>query len=110
MANKINYSPNSLKNIEEIITYIENDLDNKKAAENFLNGILEKIDLLKDFPEIGKEYSFENGVSTGYRFLIYKSYIIFYRLNDKKEIFIDLIVHETQNYKKLLNIKDNEDE
>ncbi len=51
MQSKIDYSPRALKDLDEIWDYIESELCNPIAAQNTVNGIMDKGDGLASFPE-----------------------------------------------------------
>ena len=44
MQSKIAYSPRALKDLDEIWDYIEVELCNLSAAQNTVNGIMDKVD------------------------------------------------------------------
>lgn len=99
--NSIVFSPKALADLDEIWEYISVDLMNPVAAENTVNGILDKIDILKSQPEIGSPLYFDPDLVTDYRYLIYKNYLAFYRYDNEK-IFIDRIIYSKRNYMKIL--------
>ncbi len=101
MLNKIEYSPKALQDLDEIWNYIENKLYNPVAAKNTINGILDKVENLISFPEAGKKLMFENKIDSGYRFISFKNYLVFYRL-ESNTIFIDRVIYSGRNYTKIL--------
>ena len=44
MQSKIDYSPRALKDLDEIWDYIEFELCNPSAAQNTVDGIMDKVD------------------------------------------------------------------
>ena len=54
MYNIIKYSPEALNDLDEIWIYISESLSNPVSANNTINGILDTIDVLKEFPKSGK--------------------------------------------------------
>ena len=52
-AYKIIYSPEATERLEEVFTYVA-DKWGAKAANNFINVFLQKVELLKINPQIGK--------------------------------------------------------
>ncbi|MDY4812704.1 MAG: type II toxin-antitoxin system RelE/ParE family toxin [Ruminococcus sp.] len=101
MYNKIKYSPEALNDLDEIWKYISVNLSNLISANNTINGILDTIDVLKEFPKSGKPLEFSNGIKTNYRFVRYKNYIAFYRISDNN-IFVDRIIYGKRDYMKIL--------
>lgn len=101
MKNNIHYSPITLKELDNIDSYITNKLLNPEAAKNTINGIQNKINSILLSPNGFPELIFENGLKSGYHYVIYKSYIIFYH-TEMDDIFIDRIFHTKQNYLSIL--------
>lgn len=58
--------------------------------ENYINGLIEYVDTLKDFPHLGK-ILFENN-NIEFRQLVYKMHKIYYYINNE-EIRILSVVH-----------------
>lgn len=98
---KILYSPKSRKDLDRIFDYIHDDLNNPIAAEKIVKGILNKISELKEYPQLGSIWYLENNINSGFRFLKYDNYIIFYQIT-KETILIVRILHRLQNYVKQL--------
>ncbi len=57
MENKLNYSQKALQDLNEIWDYILVEFSNPDAAENVVTGIMNVIDKLDDFPEMGTPLS-----------------------------------------------------
>ena len=98
---KILYSPKSRKDLDRIFDYIHDDLNNPIAAEKIVKGMLNKISELKEYPQLGSIWYLENNINSGFRFLKYDNYIIFYQIT-KETILIVRILHRLQNYVKQL--------
>lgn len=94
---RILYSPKSQKDLDEIYDYIHDDLKNPIAAKNTISGIMKKINELKEYPQLGPIWYLQNDMNSGFRFLHYKNYIIFYTVK-KEDIYIVRILHQRQNY------------
>ena len=99
--NKIVYSPKARNDFDEIWTYISEKLLNPSAAEATVNGILDTIDMLQAQAEIGKPLYFSSDLFSGYRFLVYKNYLAFYRTS-ADTIYIDRIIYGKRDYMRLL--------
>ena len=69
MKNNIHYSPESQSDLDEIWEYISFVLCNSQAAENTINNILNAVDELQNFSEIGAPLSSVTGIESDYRFL-----------------------------------------
>ena len=99
--NKIVYSPKARNDLDEIWTYISEKLLNLSAAEATVNGILDTIDMLQAQAEIGKPLYFSSDLFSGYRFLVYKNYLAFYRTSEDT-VYIDRIIYGKRDYMRLL--------
>ena len=106
--NRVVYSPKALADLDEIFDYISNKLANPIAAESIVNGILDTADMLKDHSEIGKPLYFSDDIFSGYRYLVYRNYLVFYRINNDIA-YIDRILYGKRDYICLL-IKDLTDD
>lgn len=98
---RIFYSQKSRKDLDRIYDYIYDDLNNPIAAEKIVKGILNKISELKEYPQLGPVWYLENNIDSGFRFLRYDNYIIFYQTT-KETILIVRILHRLQDYVKQL--------
>lgn len=99
--NKIVYSPKAQNDLDEIWAYISKKLLNPTAAESTINGILDTVDALQEHSEIGKPLYFTSDMFSGYRFLVYKNYLAFYRTS-AETIYIDRIIYGKLDYMRLL--------
>ena len=102
MQSKIDYSPRALKDLDEIWDYIEVELCNPIAAQNTVNGIMDKVDGIAAFPESGVKLEFENGLDSGYRYVVFKNYFAFYRLRPNNVVYVDRVVYSGRDYMRLL--------
>lgn len=90
-----------MKDLDEIWDYIANELMNSSAAQNTVNGIMDAIDSLSGFPNVGARLMFENGLDSGYRIIPYKNYIAFYHIQEDA-IYIDRVIYGKRDYMKIL--------
>lgn len=94
---KINYSPAAVDDMDEIFSYISKD--NLATAELMLEKLDREIRKLENFPNMGSvlpedEYSI---IKSGYRFIVIKPYLVFYRIVDDC-IIIHRILHGRRDY------------
>lgn len=110
MLRRIEYSPRALKDLDGIWDYIEKELCNPSAAQNTVEGIMDKIDILMSFPEAGAKLEFENGLNSGYRYVSFKNYIAFYRFGSDDIVYIDRVVYSGRDCMRILfpNIDSND--
>jgi len=88
---KIIWSQLALSRIKEIARYIAQD--KPKAADKWVDRIFGKVEILSQFPEMGRQVPEIN--NTNVRELIYGNYRIIYRY-DKNKIFILTVRHGQQ--------------
>lgn len=89
-----NEAQNWLKDIYEYIAQ-----DNPTAAGDVVDGIYNKAQVLKEFPEIGYKYEHKSGKDV--RILLYGHYRITYLKNSDSDISIIGVFHgalEIENY------------
>ena len=82
MGLKVILSPRAIQDLQEIVRYIA--LDDPTRAERFGFALLDRTQLLSSFPQIGRVVP-ETRDDT-FREVIYKSYRIIYRVNDRNQV------------------------
>ena len=80
MAYKIIFAPTAIARLEDIVRYIA--ADDPEAAKIFAMRLLERADLLSEFPELGTPYSKRKNV----RRLRYDPYFIYYRVRRENRL------------------------
>lgn len=101
MKNRIYYSPEAQNNLDGIWDYIFSELCNPGAAENTVNGIMNVVDNLEDFPEIGAPLSSVMDIESDYRFLVSGNYMVFYRI-EGHSVYIDRVLYGRRDYLRVL--------
>ena len=96
MKNKIHYSPESRRDLDDIWDYIVLELQNRSAAERVIDHIMNAVDPLKNFAEMGTPLSSIADVGT-YRFLVSGNYMVFYRVQDS-DVHIDHVLYGRSDY------------
>lgn len=91
MKNNIRYSPEALKDLDEIWDYLFSELCNPQAAAHTVNNIMDAVDRLEDFSGIGAPLSSVTDLESDYRFLVSGNYMVFYRV-DGREVSIDRVL------------------
>ena len=102
MKNKIHYSPESCRDLDDIWDYIVSELQNRSAAEHVINRIIDAVDQLKIFAEMGTPLSSIADVGTDYRFLISGNYMVFYRVRSS-DVYIDRVLYGRSDYMSVLS-------
>jgi toxin ParE1/3/4 len=75
MGNQIILAPEAERDLDEIVAYIAKD--NPAAAEKFGIRLIERVELLKSFPRLGREVSGRRSE----RVLVEGAILIFYRFH-----------------------------
>lgn len=99
--NKLYYSPEAMSDLDEIWNYINKDLLNPAAARNTVEGIINAIDKLKEFSEIGPSLTMITEFESDYRFLVCGNYLAFYRVTES-DVSIDRILYGGRDYLRIL--------
>ena len=97
MEREIVFSKKSELQIDEIYQYVYNASNDKETAKKFVNELLNKTEILKKHALVGRQLELIDNIVTQYRFIRYKDYLIFYRVDDKK-VYIDRILSSKQDY------------
>lgn len=97
MIYRLHYSPDALNDLDEIQEYIEMELCNPSAALNVIDNILDTVEKLKDYPDMGARLSVTADIESDYRFVISGSYIAFYR-HVESDVYIDRVLYGRRNY------------
>lgn len=101
MKNKIHYSPESRRDLDDIWDYIVSELQNRSAAERVINRIIDAVDPLKNFAEMGTPLSSIADIGTDYRFLVSGNNMVFYRVQGN-DVYIDRVLYGRSDYMSVL--------
>ena len=74
---KLFYSPEALNDLNEIWEYINDELHNPAAAKNTVEGIMNAVKKLREFPDMGSLLSVILEYESDYRYLVCGNYITF---------------------------------
>lgn len=99
----LNFTKTAKENLCDITLYIVKQSGDKSIGTCFVKEIEEKCNVLIDFPESGSLPKDRVLLSSGYRFLVYKEYLIFY-LYKKLEnmIYIMAVFNAKRDYMKVM--------
>jgi len=97
----LKYSPEALKDLDEIWEYINSDLCNPDAADHTINAILDKTEALRQFPYIGSPLDTISRIHSDYRFVSANNFLAFYRVQDE-EVYIDRILYGRRDCLRIL--------
>ena len=98
---KIILKSTAKRDLESIISYIENDLNSPTSAKNLLNAFNEKIARLKDFPELYPEYGIVKDGKYNYRLFPVNNYLVIYYVY-ANDVYIRRIIYSKRDIAELL--------
>ena len=87
--------------MDDIWDYIVSELQNRSAAERVIDRIMDAVDPLKNFEEMGTPLSSIADVGTDYRFLVSGNYMVFYRVQGS-DVYIDRVLYGRSDYMSVL--------
>ncbi len=87
--------------MDEIWDYIVSELQNLSAAERIVNSIMDAVDQLGEFAEVGAPLSSIANVESDYRFLVTGNYLTFYRVYGN-EVYVDRVLYGRRDYLRIL--------
>lgn len=97
---QIKYSPAAKADLQEIRSYIEQDLCNPIAAKNTVEKIFQSIRTLERFPFSGSPLC-AGGLDTDYRNVTSGNYRVFYRC-DENTVFVIRVLYGRRDYMRIL--------
>jgi len=100
MANIV-FTPEALCDMQEIRSYITDELCSESSAIKTVGRIMERIRQLADFPESGARLSSIISIDVPYRFLVCGNYTAFYKL-EGAEVRIIRVLNSRRNYMRVL--------
>ena len=93
MKHKVHYTQVARNDLDEVWSYIAYELQNVSAAERTVDRIMDAIDRLADYPEIGPALtSIADVREDDYRFLVTGSYITLYRVSGD-DVYVDRVLY-----------------
>lgn len=95
------FSPEALNDLEEIKSYIQDDLENDIAAANTLKKIFDRILELESFPKMGALLNSVTNTDNSYRYLLCNNYTAFYRI-EENNVYIVRVLYGRRDYLRIL--------
>ena len=103
MSYKLLITSDANNDIDEIISYIVNELKNPIAARNLLSEIESGFETISFNPHAFPLCSDKRLRDSGYRKITVKNYIVFYRTDDKTNaIYIMRVIYGRRDYINLI--------
>ena len=97
----IKLSPEAVKDLQEIQSYIANELCSQQAADRTVSKILSRIRSLSSFPEMGTPLSALLSFDTAYRYLVCGNYTAFYR-TEPDVVYVVRILYGRRDFMRIL--------
>lgn len=92
----LHYSREALNDLDEIWNYIAAEPANPDAAGNTVNGIMDEVERLAEYPLSGTPLNTLLDIESDYRFVIYRNYLAFYHL-EGNAVLVDRVLHELRD-------------
>ena len=100
---KIKFLPSAKKDIDNIIYYVSNDLNNKSAAKKLSKSFIECANEILIFPYGEPIYGLSKKMNQEYRCIKIKNYCMFYVVNEKlKEVIVVRVLYKKMNINNIL--------
>ena len=92
---KLVWTEKALSDLEKAVIFYRDVQKSSKAAARIASGIIERVEVLKSFPDIGPLYPRKTGI---HREVICFDFRIFYRVDhDAKVVYIARVWHGRQD-------------
>lgn len=100
---RIKLTATAKEDLRHIALYIAEQAGDKNIVTRFVHDLQEKCKILERFPECGSIPQDRVLMSSGYRFLVHKNYLIFY-LYQKNEntVYIMAVFNAKRDYVKVM--------
>lgn len=109
LALEVVYSTEALRDLDAIWDWIATEHEEPSAAEHVVNGILDRIDELAEFPFLAPSLDSRCAIRSDWRFVEKHGYLAFYRVSGSR-VFVDRILSGKSDYaRKLFGVDDGVD-
>ena len=98
---EIKFSPEAIKDLQQIKAYISDELLSEQAANNTINKIMKNIRMLESFPNSAPVLSGIVGFETDYRYLVCSNYTAFYRVQSET-VYIARVLYGRRDFMRIL--------
>ena len=100
---QIKLTATAKEDLKGIALYIYEQSKDKNIAGRFIKELQEKCDVLKEFPKIGAIPKDRVLMSSGYRFLAHKDYLIFYHYEKSENtVYILAVFNAKRDYTRVM--------
>ena len=100
---RVQFTATAKEDLRSIAYYIADQSKDKSIAVRFVEELQKRCRILEQFPESGAIPKDRIMMSTGYRFLVHKDYLIFYNyVKDENTAYILAIFHAKRDYMRVM--------
>ena len=103
MRCKVEYSKAAVMDLDRVWSEIFEASKDYDIAAQYVNELMDKVEAKAEHPKSGAPLYYEDSF-TGYYFVVFKSYLAFYRL-ENGVILVDRILFGRSDYLKVLRLK-----
>ena len=101
MKYNIQYSKAAIRDLDRVWAEVFEASKSFDVTEKYIDDLVNKVEEKSDYPESGAPLYYEDSF-TGYRFVVYKAYMPFYRI-DGNVMFIDRVLFGRSDYMRYLH-------
>lgn len=103
MKYRIEFTDTAKSDLRNIAIYVAEQSKDRETAKKFVKELSEQCLPLETFPQMGATPKDRILVSYGYRFLVYKEYLIFYSVDEPTEkVYIQAMFNAKRDYTRVL--------
>lgn len=103
MKYSIIFTETAKTDLRDIAIYIAEESKDKEIAKRFVKELTDQCIQLEDFPLSGSLPKDRTLVSSGYRFLVHKEYLIFYSTDETNgKVYISAVFNAKKDYTRVL--------
>lgn len=102
MRYEIKYSKVAIRDLDRVWSEVLDVSKSYDITTKYIDDLMDKVAAKADHPKSGAPLYYEDSF-TGYYFVVFKSYIVFYRLEDNI-ILVDRVLYGKSDYMRCLHI------
>lgn len=93
---KIEYSPIAVRDLERVWAEVFEASASTEIATKYIDDLMDQVAAKRDFPKSGSPLYYE-GMFTGFYFVVFKSYMAFYKVEEERMI-VSRVIYEKSDY------------
>lgn len=106
MKYEIQYSQTAIRDLQRVWAEVYEASQSEEITTKYIDGLMDKVEGKADFPKSGIPLYYEDSF-TGYYFVVFKSYLAFYRL-EANIILVDRVLYGKSDYLRQLKLNPKE--